>query len=67
VASDPLYKRLDAVKEGRVIYLDLEDQLAGALGFGSALSLPYAAENFAPKLEQALDGDPATKVEQPTP
>ena len=66
VAGDPLYKRLDAVEEGRVIYLDLEDQLAGALGFGSPLSLPYAAENFAGPLEQALDGDPATKVEQPT-
>lgn len=67
VASDPLYKRLDAVKEGRVVYLDLDDQLAGALGFGSPLSLPYAAEDFAPKLEQVLDGDPATEVEQPTP
>jgi hypothetical protein len=38
-------------------------QPAGALGFGSALSLPYAAEGFASKLEQALDGDPATRVE----
>ena len=65
VAEDPLYKRLDAVKEGRVIYLDLEDQLAGALGFGSPLSLSYAAEGFAGPLRQALDGDPATKVEQP--
>jgi iron complex transport system substrate-binding protein len=67
VASDPLYKRLDAVKEGRVIYLDLEDQLSGALGFGSPLSLPYAAENFATPLDQAIDGDPSTKVDQPTP
>jgi iron complex transport system substrate-binding protein len=65
VGDNPIYKRLDAVKEDRVIYLDLADQLAGALGFGSPLSLPYAAEGFAPLLSDALDGDPATKVEQP--
>jgi iron complex transport system substrate-binding protein len=65
VIRNPLYKRLKAVKEDRVIYLDLDDQLAGALGFGSPLSLPYAAEGFAPLLEAALDGDPETKIEQP--
>lgn len=59
------FKRLKAVKEDRVIYLDLTDQLAGALGFGSAPSLAYAAENFAPMLDAALDDDPATKITQP--
>lgn len=63
--KNPVFKRLDAVKEDRVIYLDLEDQLAGALGFGSAPSLKYAAENFAPMLAAALDDDPATKITQP--
>lgn len=63
--KNPIFKRLKAVKEDRVIYLDLTDQLAGALGFGSAPSLKYAAENFAPKLTEALDDDPSTKVTQP--
>ncbi len=63
--KNPVFKRLKAVKEDRVIYLDLTDQLAGALGFGSGPSLAYAAENFAPLLAAALDDDPATKIEQP--
>ena len=41
ILANPVFKRLDAVKEDRVIYLDLTDQFAGALGFASALSLPY--------------------------
>ena len=40
VLDNPVFKRLDAVREDRVIYLDLTDQFAGALGFASALSLP---------------------------
>ena len=39
VLDNPVFKRLDAVREDRVVYLDLTDQLAGALGFASALSL----------------------------
>ena len=40
ILANPVFKRLDAVKEDRVVYLDLTDQFAGALGFASALSLP---------------------------
>ena len=63
VAGDPLYKRLDAVQGGTVMFLDLPDQLAGALGFGgpTVCSLSYAAEGFAEPLKQALDGDPARR------
>ncbi len=65
VIDHPVYRRLDAVREDRVIYLDLQDQLAGALGFSSPLSLPYAIDDAVPKLAAAVDGDPRTKVEQP--
>jgi iron complex transport system substrate-binding protein len=65
VLKSPVFKRLDAVREDRVIYLDLTDQIAGALGFASALSLPYLVDEAVPKLAAAVDGDPATPVEQP--
>jgi iron complex transport system substrate-binding protein len=65
VIDNPVYRRLDAVREDRVIYLDLEDQLAGALGYSSPLSLPFAIDEAVPRLAAAIDGDPATEVEQP--
>jgi iron complex transport system substrate-binding protein len=65
VIDHPVYRRLDAVREDRVIYLDLHDQLAGALGYSSPLSLPYAIDEAVPRLAAAIDGDPKTKVEQP--
>jgi iron complex transport system substrate-binding protein len=65
ILANPVFKRLDAVKEDRVIYLDLKDQMAGALGFASALSLPWLLENTEAQLTAAADGKPETKVVQP--
>ena len=65
VTADPVFRRLDAVEEERVVYLDLEDQFAGALGFSSPLSLPYLIDEAVPKLARAVDGDPATKAPEP--
>ena len=48
-----------------MIYLDLADHFSGAIGYSSALSLPFLLEEAVPKLAAALDGDPATVVEQP--
>jgi iron complex transport system substrate-binding protein len=53
------------VREDRVVYLDLTDQFAGALGFASALSLPYLLDHEVDALATAVDGDPKTRVEQP--
>lgn len=50
-----------------MIYLDFEDQLAGAIGFSSPLSLPFAIEQAVPRLVAALDGNPATPVPESTP
>lgn len=65
IATNPVFRRLDAVDEDRIVYLDLEDQIAGALGFASVLSLPYLLDEAVPKLVAAVDGDPRTPVEQP--
>jgi iron complex transport system substrate-binding protein len=65
VIDHPVYRRLDAVREDRVIYLDLEDQLAGALGYSSPISLPYAIDEAVPRLAAAIDGDSQTEIEQP--
>jgi len=62
IESDPVFQRLDAFKEGRVVFVDADDQFAGALGFGSPLSLPYAIDGITPALEAAADGDPETEV-----
>ena len=49
-----------------MVYLDLTDQFAGALGFASALSLDYLLDEAeSTTLAAAVDGDPATAVEQP--
>ncbi|MGE4426638.1 MAG: iron-siderophore ABC transporter substrate-binding protein [Solirubrobacteraceae bacterium] len=65
ISRDPVFGRLDAVKRDRVIYLDLGDQISGALGFASVLSLPYLLDHAVPALAAAVDGDPTTKVDQP--
>ena len=65
VSTDPVFRRLDAVREERVVYVDLADQFAGALGFSSPLSLPYLIDEAVPKLASAVDGDPATKAPDP--
>jgi iron complex transport system substrate-binding protein len=62
LTQDPLYKRLKAVREGRVINVKATDAFAGALGFNSPLSRPYLLKQVVPQLVAALDGDPATKV-----
>ena len=65
ILANPVFKRLDAVKEDRVIYLDLTDQFAGALGFASALEPAVPVDEAEESLAAAVDGDPATAVTQP--
>jgi iron complex transport system substrate-binding protein len=56
IESDPLVKRLDASREGRMIFLD--GDLDNALGFCTVLSLPLLLDKLVPQLVAALDGDP---------
>ena len=60
LTSDPLYARLDAVKERRDLFLEVNEPLAGAPSFGTVLSLPFLLDGLTPRLEAALDGDPGT-------
>ena len=55
VRTDPLYRRLDAAKKGRDIFLD--GTLSAALSFSSVLSLPYVLDELVPQLAAAVDGD----------
>ena len=61
-ADDPAFAKLRAVREDRVIYLDVDGDFANALGFSSPLSLPFALDLAVPRLAAAVDGDPATPV-----
>lgn len=65
ILANPVIQRLDAVQEERMVFLDLTDQFAGALGFASALSLRYLLDTEVDTLAAAVDGDPATVVEHP--
>ncbi|EPX82760.1 ABC-type Fe3+-hydroxamate transport system, periplasmic component [Rubellimicrobium thermophilum DSM 16684] len=51
-----------APAEGREIFLAIDNEVNGALSYGSLLSLPYALERLAPVIDAAIDGDPATPV-----
>jgi len=56
--NDPLYGRLNVVREGRVIYLDgWTDDLAAAIGFNSPISLEYLIERIVPLIEKAVSKD----------
>lgn len=66
IAKNKIVSRLDAVKEGRVIYIPIPSEFAGALGFSSTLSQTFLLDNYIDPIAAAVDGDPATKVAQPT-
>jgi len=57
MAGNPLFQTLAAVQEGRVTYIPWESDLAGALGFSSPLSIPYAIDIAAPLLALTLAGN----------
>ena len=65
ILANPVVKRLDAVRDDRIVFLDLTDQFAGALGFASALSLSYLLDTEVETLAAAADGDPGTAFDQP--
>ncbi|WP_244299969.1 iron-siderophore ABC transporter substrate-binding protein [Rubrobacter xylanophilus] len=53
--NDELLRSLDAVREGRVVYFgDFATDFAGALGYSSPLSLPFALEIAVPRLAAAV-------------
>jgi iron complex transport system substrate-binding protein len=65
VLANPVVKRLKAAEQDRMVFIELTDQFAGALGFASALSLDWLLENEVDAIAAAVDGDPSTEVAQP--
>ncbi|MFI9587539.1 iron-siderophore ABC transporter substrate-binding protein [Streptomyces sp. NPDC052236] len=63
--QDNTYKNLNVVKQGREVFLQEETDYGNAFSFVTVLSLPYVIDRLAPQLAAAVDGKPATKVEQP--
>lgn len=61
LANNRLYQQLDVAREGRDVFLT-DELLAGALTWGTVLSLPFAIDGLVPMLAAAVDGDPTTKV-----
>jgi iron complex transport system substrate-binding protein len=57
--AEPLYRNLEEVREGRLVFTD--GLTAGAVYFTSPLSLPFVLEQIVPALASTLAGDgPAT-------
>lgn len=62
LAGDELYQSLPVAQEGRDVFVEYVP-LGGALSFSTVLSLPTALEEVVPRLEAAIDGDPATSTD----
>ncbi|PRY75471.1 iron complex transport system substrate-binding protein [Yoonia maritima] len=60
IANLAMRRTLNAYREGREVFCN--QLLAGAVSFGTVLSLPYALEQLEPQMKLALDGDPSTVV-----
>jgi hypothetical protein len=53
ILKNPVFRRLRAVKEDRVIYVDIDDAFAGALGFASTLSVTWLLDETEERLTDA--------------
>lgn len=58
IAKDPLVAGLAAMRDGRAVYM--EGEMEAAFAFNSVLSLGFVLDEIVPKLEAAMDGNPAT-------
>jgi iron complex transport system substrate-binding protein len=58
--ANPLFGSLNAVREGRVLYMD--EVTENALGFYSPLSIPYALQQVLPLLETIFPPKPAIEA-----
>lgn len=56
--ADPVFRAIPAVEQGRVVYLGAFDtEFTAALGYSSPLSLPFAIDDVAPELADAVAGN----------
>lgn len=57
IEADPLLSQLNAMREGRVLFID--GDLDDAVQFATVLSLPFALDRLVPMIEDALGGGSA--------
>ncbi|WP_019816120.1 iron-siderophore ABC transporter substrate-binding protein [Saccharomonospora saliphila] len=58
--KDPLYNRMRVAREHREVLVDENSDVGRAFSHVSVLSLPYLLDRLTPRLDAAVDGDPAT-------
>jgi len=58
--DDPLFRRLDVVREQRTVNLDEDDAAYPALNFNTPLSIPFVLDTLVPRLAAAATGNGAT-------
>ena len=63
ILDDELYASLDVAEQGRDVFLDDGNELYNAFQFSSVLSLPVLIDGLTELLAAAVDGDPATEVD----
>jgi iron complex transport system substrate-binding protein len=62
--DDAVYSKLRVRKEGRDVFVRLEDRVYEAMSFPSVLSMPTLMKELTPRLAAAADGDPSTSTDQ---
>ncbi|MBS4752913.1 ABC transporter substrate-binding protein [Nocardioides sp. zg-ZUI104] len=55
ITADPLYSKIPAIASGN-LYAEADHSIALPMSAPSPLSIPFAMENFVPKLAAAIDG-----------
>lgn len=62
--ASPMYQRLSAVRDGRVLYLDPEGLLTSAITNTTALNLPFLLDSLVPRIVEALGAAGAAGAER---
>ncbi|WP_333767854.1 iron-siderophore ABC transporter substrate-binding protein [Streptomyces sp. IBSBF 2435] len=63
--GDKLYGDLNVVRQGREVFVKESSDYGNAVSLSTVLSIPYVLDRLVPQVAAAVDGNPATKVEQP--
>jgi iron complex transport system substrate-binding protein len=64
ISDRELYRTLRVHTEGRDIFIGTDDTIDAPFSFITALSLPYLLDALVPRLQAAVDGDPATSTDE---
>lgn len=62
--GDKIYGDLNVVKQGREVFVKESSDYGNAVSLSTVLSIPFVLDRLVPQLAAAVDGDPATKVDE---